>query len=189
MGKKQSKMDPHQLIHLLNRTKFEEKELKKWYQKFIREYPDGFISKSQFESMYQSFFSKGDAREFADHIFRTFDGNSDGKIDFREFMVSLSVTTRGSAEEKLEWAFKVYDVDGNGFITKKEMELIVRSVDKVLSQNRKAYNLSDIRTDRVFKNFDKNQDGVLSFGEFSEAAKQDSVLSLMLNEAKTRKLY
>lgn len=104
-------------------------------------------------------------------------------------MVSLSVTTRGSAEEKLEWAFKVYDVDGNGFITKKEMELIVRSVDKVLSQNSKAYNLSDIRTDRVFKNFDKNQDGVLSFGEFSEAAKQDSVLSLMLNEAKTRKLY
>ena len=80
MGKKQSKMDPHQLIHLLNRTKFEEKELKKWYQKFIREYPDGFISKPQFESMYQSFFSKGDAREFADHIFRTFDGNSDGKI-------------------------------------------------------------------------------------------------------------
>ena len=80
MGKKQSKMDPHQLIHLLNRTKFEEKELEKWYQKFIKEYPDGFISKPQFENMYQSFFPKGDAREFADHIFRTFDGNSDGKI-------------------------------------------------------------------------------------------------------------
>jgi hypothetical protein len=80
MGKKQSKMDPHQLIHLLNRTQFEEKELEKWYQKFIKEYPDGFISKPQFENMYQSFFPKGDAREFADHIFRTFDGNSDGKI-------------------------------------------------------------------------------------------------------------
>ena len=80
MGKKQSKMDPHQLIHLLNRTKFEEKELKKWYQKFIKEYPDGFISKPQFENMYQSFFPKGDATEFADHIFRTFDGNGDGKI-------------------------------------------------------------------------------------------------------------
>ena len=80
MGKKQSKMDPHQLIHLLNRTKFEEKELEKWYQKFIKEYPDGFISKPQFENMYQSFFPKGDAREFADHIFRTFDGNADGRI-------------------------------------------------------------------------------------------------------------
>ncbi|XP_028401596.1 neuron-specific calcium-binding protein hippocalcin-like [Dendronephthya gigantea] len=184
MGKKQSKMDPHQLIHLLNRTKFEEKELEKWYQKFIKEYPDGFISKPQFENMYQSFFPKGDAREFADHIFRTFDGNSDGKIDFREFMVSLSVTTRGSADQKLEWAFKVYDVDGNGFITRKEMQLIVHSVEKVLNQNSRAYDMSDKRTERIFKNFDKNQDGVLSLNEFSEAAKLDPTLSLMLNEAK-----
>jgi Ca2+-binding EF-hand superfamily protein len=100
-------------------------------------------------------------------------------------MVSLSVTTRGSADQKLEWAFKVYDVDGNGFITRKEMQLIVQSVDKVLNQNGKAYDMSDKRTDRIFKNFDKNQDGVLSLNEFSEAAKQDPTLSLMLNEAKT----
>lgn len=106
-------------------------------------------------------------------------------IDFREFMVSLSVTTRGSADQKLEWAFKVYDVDGNGFITRKEMQLIVHSVEKVLNQNSKAYDVSDKRTDRIFRNFDKNQDGVLSLNEFSEAAKQDPTLSLMLNEAKS----
>lgn len=182
-------MDPHQLIHLLNRTKFQEKELKKWYQKFIKEYPDGFISKPQFENMYQSFFPKGDATEFAEHIFRTFDANSDGKIDFREFMVSLSVTTRGNADQKLEWAFKVYDVDGNGFITRREMQLIVRSVEKVINQNHKGYNdMPAKRTDRIFKNFDKNQDGVLSLNEFSEAAKQDPTLSLMLNEAQHGKL-
>ena len=104
-------------------------------------------------------------------------------VDFREFMVSLSVTTRGSADQRLEWAFKVYDVDGNGFITRREMQMIVHSVEKVLNQN-KAYDMSDKRTDRIFRNFDKNQDGVLSLNEFSEAAKQDPTLSLMLNEAK-----
>lgn len=95
MGKKQSKMDPHQLIHLLNRTNFEEKELEKWFQKFIKEYPDGFISKPQFESMYQSFFQKGDAREFADHIFRTFDDNADGRIG-KSVRNKLSSSRNGS---------------------------------------------------------------------------------------------
>lgn len=100
-------------------------------------------------------------------------------------MVSLSVTTRGSADQKLEWAFKVYDVDGNGFITRREMQLIVCSVEKVISQSNKSYNdMPDKKTDRIFKNFDKNRDGVLSLNEFSEAAKQDPTLSLMLNETR-----
>ena len=97
-------------------------------------------------------------------------------------MVSLSVTTRGSLQQKLEWAFKVYDVDGNGFITRREMQLIVHSVEKVISQTN-TYDLSDKRTERVFRTFDKNRDGVLSLNEFAEAAKQDPTLSLMLNEA------
>ena len=44
--------------------------------------------------------------------------------------------------------------------------------------------MPDKKTDRIFKNFDKNRDGVLSLNEFSEAAKQDPTLSLMLNETR-----
>ena len=46
-------------------------------------------------------------------------------LNFREFVIGLSLSLRGSFDEKLYWAFKVYDVDGNGFISQSEMREII----------------------------------------------------------------
>ena len=45
--------------------------------------------------------------------------------------MALDVTQCASEKEKLQWAFRLYDVDASGSITLKEMENIIQTLDRV----------------------------------------------------------
>lgn len=105
-------------------TKFTETEIVQWYENFKRQCPTGRISKDEFQAIYSKFFPDSDAQTYAQHVFRSFDTNDDGTLDFKEYIIALHMTSTGKTTRKLEWAFSLFDVDKNGYITKSEVKEI-----------------------------------------------------------------
>lgn len=50
-------------------------------------------------------------------------------------MIGLSVLARGSLQEKLRWVFSLYDINGDGYITKDEMSRIVTSIYDMMGKS------------------------------------------------------
>jgi Ca2+-binding EF-hand superfamily protein len=90
------------------------------------------LTKEEFQKIYRQFFPFGDPSSFANYVFRVFDSDNSGMIDFKEFICALSVTSRGKMEDKLDWAFQLYDIDGDGKITYEEMLAIVEAIYKMV---------------------------------------------------------
>jgi Ca2+-binding EF-hand superfamily protein len=179
MGKTQSKLSPEQLADLTKNTYFDKRELQAWYKGFLKDCPSGQLDKEEFKKIYKQFFPSGDPAPFAEYVFDVFDENKNGTIDFREFICALSVTSRGKLEEKLKWAFQLYDIDKDGFITYDEMLQIVRSIYKMTGQSHKLPPDEDTpekRVEKIFRNMDRDKDARLTYDEFVEGSRQDPTI-------------
>lgn len=165
---------------------FSDKELKELFEAFSAEYPRGAISWQSFLAEWSALFPHASSPlKFTEHLFRSFDQNRDGKLDFAEYVRALSVTKRGSNEQKLSWLFSLFDVNGDGVLTREELTEVVDSIcshDSHAGMLHAPWLASDERTDVVFDELDLNDDNIVTRTEFLQALKQNPGLLLYFEQ-------
>jgi len=174
-------------VHFLkNNTRYNEETIQEWYKGFISDCPNGLLTPASFLKIYSQFFPSGNAGDFCEQIFRTFDTDKNGFIDFKEFLLAIDVTSSGSPEEKLNWAFSMYDVDGNGWIDLYEMTRIVKSVYSMMGPKQLQIAMEtpqtpEERAEGIFDVMDINHDGKITRAEFVQACINDKKLVELLS--------
>nr|XP_023474450.1 calsenilin isoform X1 [Equus caballus] len=124
-----------------------------------------------------------DATTYAHFLFNAFDADGNGAIRFEDFVVGLSILLRGTVHEKLKWAFNLYDINKDGYITKEEMLAIMKSIYDMMGRHTYPILREDApleHVERFFQKMDRNQDGVVTIDEFLETCQKDeNIMSSM----------
>ncbi|CAK91222.1 unnamed protein product (macronuclear) [Paramecium tetraurelia] len=152
-----------QLISTQIMTQKEKKELIKGFNA-IDKNGDGKLSKDELIQCYMDLYQdEVKCHQIVNQIFQYSDVDCSGTIEYTEFIVAFSEVQNLMAQEKLQQAFKLFDKDGNGTISKGELQEVFGGLA-----------LNDNQLDCVFSELDTNGDGVVTFQEFTQLLMKDS---------------
>ncbi|KAI9003372.1 putative calcineurin protein [Hyaloraphidium curvatum] len=162
-----------QLDDLASATNFTPDEIQRLYKRFMKLDKDGSgaIDKEEFLSLPQIA-----NNPLAHRMIAIFDEDGGGDVDFQEFITALSTfTANGNRTEKLRFAFKVYDMDRDGFISNGELFLVLKMM---VGNNLRDQQLQQI-VDKTIMEADQDEDGKISFEEFMRVVEDSNIAQTM----------
>ncbi len=112
----------------------------------------------------------------ARRVMATIDHDRDGVLSKREFVEEIRRLIGGSDREKLYFAFRLYDHDGDGSISFEEMHRMVAMSIAEADVVERPTQRADRLTRSLFRVADKDRDGKLSFEELEAAVRKHPAL-------------
>ena len=109
-----------------------------------------------FHNLYQDEIEDIEAE--VDRIMHEVDTDKSGEIDYSEFVAASLSKSKMLSKERLEAAFRVFDIDNSGTITADELKAILG----------KHHSYNDHIWAEIIKEVDANGDGVIDMREFCE---------------------
>merc|ERR1712025_617082 len=182
MGSKNGKpvLREEDVAELTKSSGLTEEQVRQSFNSFITEHPNGKMKPKDFREMMSKALPKKDASKMEKHVFRIYDSNNDGYIDFSEFMLIFFIMSDGTPEEVLTKIFRVFDVNSDGTITQKEMTKLIKDMYGLLKSEDPNLAAKGLVSKSAFAEMDKDQDGKVTTAEFIAACMGQEDLSKML---------
>ena len=182
MGSKNGKpvLREEDIEALMKTSGMNKEQVKDAFDSFVLEHPNGKLKRKDFRDMMTKAIPKKDARKMEKHVFRMYDDNHDGVIDFTEFMLVFHILSEGTPEDVLTKIFRVFDVNGDGAISVKEMSKLIKDMYGLLKEEDPNIGARELIAKSAFAEMDKNEDGEVSEEEFVKACMDQEEISKML---------
>merc|ERR1739846_188841 len=168
------------VVALSQSSGMSQEEVKDAFNAFVAEHPNGKMKPKEFREMVAKTMPKSDASKMEKHIFRIYDSNNDGYIDFVEFMLIFHIMSDGTPEEVLEKIFRVFDVNSDGTINKKEMQRLIKDMYGLIKADDPEAESKELVAKSAFAEMDKDADGKITCSEFTSACLSQEKISKML---------
>jgi calmodulin len=118
---------------------------------------DGTIATKELGTVMRSLGANPTEAELHDMI-NEIDADGNGTVDFPEFLTLMARKMKDvDSEEEIIEAFKVFDKDGNGFISAAELRHIMTNLGE---------KLTDEEADEMIREADVDGDGMINYVEF-----------------------
>mmetsp|Transcript_36379 Transcript_36379/g.67226 ORF Transcript_36379/g.67226 Transcript_36379/m.67226 type:complete len:181 (-) Transcript_36379:230-772(-) len=168
----QTSLSEKQIEEMKGLTSFSEEDVKKLFKRFRKLDKDhtGGLNVEKFLAI-----PNLEHNPLVKRVVDTFDDDKNGVIDFQEFIKNISIfaskQTEGKDEEKTKFAFRMYDVNNDGFISNGDLFTILKIM---VGSNLTDTQLQQL-VDRTILQGDKDKDGKLSYTEFVAMVKSTNI--------------
>ncbi|CAF0713655.1 unnamed protein product [Brachionus calyciflorus] len=142
-------------------------EIKNVFDQFMANNPDAKLDRKEFVRLYDLLRPEPPELmdEISEFVFRAFDSDKNGFINFNEFMIAYALTSRGDPKKKLEYAFTLYDADNNGTLDMAEVRSVLVGMLDLLGADKKNTNVAQL-TEECCRELDTSRDGKITKDEF-----------------------
>ncbi|CAB3397298.1 unnamed protein product [Caenorhabditis bovis] len=170
-----------EIEEIMNETEFNRNQIVRLYSRFLSldKRGQGYLSRDDFLNVPELAVNPlGD--RIIDAFFTLTGGDEEQQINFRQFVKILAhfqpisrskKNLLNSRKDKLLFAFKMYDLNKNDYITREEFKVILNSM---VGANITSEQLDKI-ADRTIEEADADRDGKISFEEFCRAMEKTDI--------------
>ena len=125
-------------------------------------------------------------KQVLDRLFVLCDKTGDQLVNFKEFLMTMSILCRGSVEDKLKFSFQMYDCDETGEVTKDEMTRVFKGMNSAASyfgDTPMEEEMLNALVDDIFDEADEAATGTLNYIEYMHAVAAHPILVSFIGKA------